>query len=447
MTSYREYFKGKRITLMGLGLLGRGVGDARFLAEQGAKVIVTDLKSEEDLKESLRSLKDLKNISFVLGEHRMEDFEKADLVIKGAGVPLNSPYIEKARLRNVPVRMSAALFAEFSPARIVGVTGTKGKTTVSFLLHHILKEAGENVFLGGNARLISTLAHLPESKEDEIAVLELDSWQLQGFAEARISPSVSVFTNFMPDHLNYYKGDMDAYFHDKAQIFAHQKKENTLILTEELLQEIKERYKGEIKSEIDIASPNDVSEDLGFTMVGQHNRLNASLALKASRVLGVSNNKGESALRTFGGVSGRLDHLGSFKQRRFYNDNNATAPEATVASILALKEKGGVILIAGGANKDLPLEGLRRAIENSVFKAFLLPGSGTDRLREMTDPSKIEMVSDIREALKRAYSVSKEGDAILFSPAFASFSQFKNEYEREKKLLEELEKGEFKLEK
>lgn len=432
---------------MGLGLLGRGVGDARFLAEQGAEVLVTDLKEEKDLKSSVGSLEDLDNISFVLGEHRVKDFESADLVIKGAGVPLRSPYIETARSNGVPIRMSSALFAELSPAKIIGVTGTKGKTTVSFLLHHVLKETGKNVFLGGNARLISTLAHLPESNEDEIAVLELDSWQLQGFAEARISPSISIFTNFMPDHLNYYKGDMDMYFQDKAQIFAHQNNADTLILEDTLLQKVKEKYKREIKSKVETVSFEDAPESLNFVMEGRHNRLNASLVIRASSLLGISEEKIESALASFKGVSGRLDYLGSFEGRRFYNDNNATAPEATIASVLTLQKRGRVILIAGGSDKDLPLDRLKETIESSVYKTFLLPGSGTDKLKEMTDPAKIESVLSIKEALMRAYSVSKEGDVILFSPAFASFSQFKNEYEREKELLEELSTEPFKLEK
>lgn len=130
MSSYKHYFENKRITLMGLGVLGREVGDARFLAEQGANVIVTDLKTEDELRASVMELKHFNNISFVLGGHRVKDFETADMVIKGAGVPLFSQYIERAYSKGVPVRMSGALFAELTSATVIGVTGTKGKTTV-----------------------------------------------------------------------------------------------------------------------------------------------------------------------------------------------------------------------------------------------------------------------------------------------------------------------------
>ncbi len=425
---------------MGLGLLGRGVGDARFLAEQGAEVTVTDLKDEDLLKDSVDKLKDLENIRFVLGEHRIEDFQNTDMVIKGAGVPLGSPHIEEARKRGVPIRMSTALFAELTPSIVIGVTGTKGKTTVSYLVHHILKEVGKEVFLGGNARLISTLAYLPQSKKGEISVLELDSWQLQGFAEAGISPPLAIFTNFMPDHLNYYNGDMNAYLEDKASIFINQKKEDLLFLGKDVHEKLKGVYDGRIKSKVKDVLSTDLPPDWIVAIPGEHNRLNASLATSLARSLGVPMESCKRALANFPGISGRLEYRGELNGRKFYNDNNATTPEATVASVDALKEEGRVILIAGGADKNLPPENLKKAIESSIFQTFLLPGSGTDKLKKITDPLKIKEVPDVKQALESAYSVSKEGDIILFSPAFASFSQFSNEYEREKVFLKELER-------
>ncbi|MEX0924990.1 MAG: Mur ligase family protein, partial [Candidatus Paceibacterota bacterium] len=194
MKQYAHYFKDKHITVMGLGLLGRGVGDARFLAEQGAKVLVTDLKTEDELRESVEQLKEYENISFVLGGHREEDFagkdgeNVPDMVIKAAGVPFDSPYVQAAQNAGVSVTMSTALFAKLTPATIIGITGTRGKSTVTHLVADILEASGKNVFRGGNVQGVSTLEHLPESTEGEVAVLELDSWQLQGFSEEKISP-------------------------------------------------------------------------------------------------------------------------------------------------------------------------------------------------------------------------------------------------------------------
>src|SRR3989338_3073336 len=135
----KNNFKNKRITVMGLVLLGRGVGDALFLAECGADLTVTDLKSRQELKESLQELKKYKNIKCTLGRHELEDFRNRDLILKVAGVPLDSPYVAGARRHKIPIEMSAALFARLSGVPMVGVTGTRGKSTVTHLIAHILK--------------------------------------------------------------------------------------------------------------------------------------------------------------------------------------------------------------------------------------------------------------------------------------------------------------------
>ncbi|MFP4616681.1 MAG: UDP-N-acetylmuramoyl-L-alanine--D-glutamate ligase [Candidatus Paceibacterota bacterium] len=438
MSSFEEYFKGKRITLMGLGLLGRGVGDARFLAEQGAEVTVTDLKTKEQLKENVEKLKNFKNIRFVLGEHRMEDFQETDMVVKGAGVPLDSKYIEKARESGVLIRMSSALFAELTPATVIGITGTKGKTTVSYLLHHILKKAGKETFLGGNARLISTLAHLPESEDNEFAVLELDSWQLQGFAEAGISPSFAVFTNFMPDHLDYYKGNTSLYFKDKAAVFLNQKKTDVLVTTEGVYHRIKEECQILPSGYLKVVSSDEEYKTENPALLGRHNRLNAVLATLVAKTLGISETECQKGVDTFPGVSGRMAFIGKTKGVTFYNDNNATTPDAAVAAIKTLAPEGRLLLIAGGADKNLPITELKDTIEHQVFRAFLLPGSGTDRLTENMNSSVVLKVADIEEAVAKVAEIAKEGDIVLFSPAFASFSQFKNEYEREDVFLKKV---------
>ena len=219
---YKQFFQGKKITQLGLGLLGRGVGDAEFLAECGADLLVTDKKTKEELKPSLERLAKFPNIKFVLGEHRLEDFKNRNFILKGAGVPLDSPYIEEARKNAVPIEMSASLFAKLAPkgVKIVGITGTRGKTTTTMLIYEILKEAfgQDKVFLGGNIKDMVTLPLLKSVKENDYVVMELDSWQLQGFDEAKISPNVAVFTTFLEDHMNYYSGSMEKYFADKANI-------------------------------------------------------------------------------------------------------------------------------------------------------------------------------------------------------------------------------------
>ena len=212
-TNYRKYFRNKKITVMGLGLLGRGIGVTKFLAECGADLLITDLKSKKELKSSLDKLEKFKNIKYVLGKHRLADFKNCDFIIKAANVPFDSLYIKEAGKNNIPVEMDASLFAKLSLATIIGITGTRGKSTVTNLIYKTLKEHSfkkRNVFLGGNIKGIATLPLLKKSKREDFVILELDSWQLQGFGDSRISPHISVFTNFLSDHMNYYKSYKDA---------------------------------------------------------------------------------------------------------------------------------------------------------------------------------------------------------------------------------------------
>lgn len=416
-------FKGKRITVVGLGLLGRGVGDTRYLASCGADLVVTDLKTEEDLHDSLTQLSEFPNIEYSLGEHRLEDFQDRDLIINGPAVPLNSPYIQAARDAGIRVTMSTALFARIAReagATIVGITGTRGKTTVTEMIAHVLTIAGKNALVGGNIRGVSTLALLPQVQEDTIAVLELDSWQLQGFRDEGISPQVAVFTTFYPDHLNYYK-TMEPYLADKAAIFLNQGPEDVLVLGKQAEPIVRAAYDGSIKGHIV------VPEELPETSIpGQHNRENAAAALEAVRALGVPDSVSLPALASFKGVAGRLELVREVKGVKFYNDTNATTPEATLAALRALGPR--TLLIMGGADKGLSLDMLAVELPSLVKDIFFLEGTGTDRMRSFV-PNALSYGS-VEEAVREAYAAAEEGDSVLLSPAFASFGMFKNEYER-----------------
>ena len=274
-----EYFRGKKITVMGLGLLGRGVGDVKYLAECGAELVVTDLKTCEQLAESMRQLESFPNITFVLGEHRLEDFKDRDMILKAAGVPLDSLHIAEAKKNNIPVRMSADLFVELSGITTVGVTGTRGKSTVTHMIHAILKEAGKKVLLGGNVRGVSNLALLTEATAEHVAVLELDSWQLQGFGEARLSPHIAVFTTLYPDHQNYYKEHPEQYLADKANIFLNQTEVDMLVLGKQCAPTIIEKYGEQIESKVVIADELKLPDTWTLCIPGLHTRYNAALAL------------------------------------------------------------------------------------------------------------------------------------------------------------------------
>lgn len=443
---YRKHFTGKKITVMGLGLLGRGVGDAAFLAEMGAaEVLVTDLKSESDLADSVAELQQYDNIKLVLGEHRLEDFENRDFILVAAGVPMDSPYLGHAREAGVPLKQSAAWFAELSKAPIIGVTGTRGKSTVTHMIHHVLSEVtGEKILLGGNVRGVSNLQLLKEVQEDSLCVMELDSWQLQGFGWAKLSPQIAVFTNFMEDHLNYYQVEgktkeeaMQTYFADKANIFTYQEESGVFITTPEVFEMAKQMSGVTLGQEVVLADKSCIPEDSLLSMPGEHNRLNAALAYEALKAVSLTDEEIFAGLASFPGVEGRLQYLGEREGIRIYNDNNATTPQATVRGLEAVgnSDDKNVILIAGGAYKNIDPAELIEAIPQYCKKVMLLPGTGTDLVKDKVEA---EVVSSMEEAVKAGLAAGEPGDVLLFSPAFASFGMFKNEYERNDSFVREI---------
>ncbi|OGC86874.1 hypothetical protein A2949_01960 [Candidatus Adlerbacteria bacterium RIFCSPLOWO2_01_FULL_54_21b] len=409
---------------MGLGLLGRGVGDVEFLAPLCKELVVTDIKSEGELSTSLERLKKFSNIYFTLGGHKEADFTNTDIIIKAAGVPLDSPYIAAARKAGVPVYMSTALFAKFAQeagATLVGVTGTRGKSTVAHLIYQTLKAAGKQAHLGGNIRGLSTLAMLPSIKAGDIVVMELDSWQLQGFGDLKVSPPIAVFTNLMDDHLNYYGGDKEAYFLDKANIFLHQKNGNKLIVGAGVLAQVQKAMPPVVP-----LVPPPLPHDWKLQLIGEHNKENATLAALALRILGLSEDEIKNGLESFEPVEGRLQKVAEIKGVTFYNDNNATTPDATLAALSSFDIEH-TILIAGGADKGLELSVLIEALKKCK-KVLLLEGTGTDRIKNELENTSI--YRSITGTLDDALAAAVPGDVILFSPAFASFGLFKNEYDR-----------------
>ena len=411
---------------MGLGLLGRGVGDARYLAECGAELIVTDLKSREELEESVAQLEAFPNVTFVLGEHRIEDFRGRDFIVKGAGVPLDSVYIAEAVKNGIPVRMSADLFVELSRIPVVGITGTRGKSTVTHMVAAILKAAGKKILLGGNVRGVSTLALLSEVTPEHLAVLELDSWQLQGFGEARLSPHVAVFSTLYPDHLNYYKDKPEQYLADKANIFLYQKAEDVLILGKQCAMIIVDNYGETIESKVQVVDELKLPDTWVLKIPGTHNRYNAALALAVARALGVDDEVSRAALESFAGVPGRLEPVAEMDGVKAYNDTTATTPEATLAALAAL-DPAHTVLIMGGADKGLDMDALLAKLPE-VKRVVLLAGTGTERIRGELPGAPV--LDSLAGAVAEAFTYAEKGDAVLLSPAFASFGMFKNEFDR-----------------
>lgn len=443
--AWKDFFKGKRVTQLGLGLLGRGVNDALFLAKYGALLTITDKKTAKELEVSIEKLAEYKdNITFVLGEHRLEDFRTCDFVLKAAGVSLDSPEIAEAHTYEIPVEMDASLFAKLAPkgVMIIGITGTRGKSTTTHLLFHILQVAGKRVFLGGNVKDVATLPLLEEVRSGDYVVLELDSWQLQGFGEAKISPHISVFTTFMDDHLTYYKNDRDVYFADKAHIFRNQKKGDVLIVGEQVAEKIIEAKPPILPI---VAHASDLSSGWKVNLLGEHNRAHIACAVVAARALHIDDAVIREAVASFKGVPGRLEFIREINGIKIYNDTTATTPAAVAVGLSALDSEGkkNVVLICGGFDKGIDGMVMVDAIKKYCKAIVLLPGSGTDTLisnSQFSISNEVSMtnVSSMKEAVSKAFELAISGDTILLSPGFASFGLFKNEYDRGDQFVREV---------
>jgi len=448
-----NYFKDKKIVIMGLGLLGGALNDAIYLLKCGAKLIITDTKTEKELASSVKNLKSLKNTpgSYILhlGGHRLEDFSaqggqaKADFILQPGNVPVDSLYLLEAQKNNIPIHESESLFmANAHNIKIVGTTGTRGKTTTTHLIYEILKEAfGKRVHLAGNVKGISTLALLDKIKSGDIVVLELDSWCLHGIGEIKKSPQISVFTNLMPDHLNFYmKGSeneaeaMQKYFMDKAQIFANQNENDFLILDKDIKKIIGERYKDiPIKSKIILIKNTSEIKSWKLKIKGEYNYRHVLRAREVARILGVQDKVIKRVAENFGGVEGRQDFVREYKGIKIYNDTTATTPDATIAALEALgtKKTKKVVLIMGGADKGLDMSGLLKEIPRYCKKVILLSGTGSEKLEALH----FIKSADLKEAVNKALSFCKKGDVFIFSPAYASFGMFKNEFDRGDKFV------------
>lgn len=450
MNNYKQNFTGKKVTIMGLGLLGGALNDAIFLAGCGAVLTITDLKSEEELKSSVKKLAKHKGIKYVLGRHDLADFKDADFILQPGNVPIDSPYLEEARKNNIPIYESESLFMEQAKdVKVIGITGTRGKTTTTYLIYEILKSAfGKKVHLGGNVKGSSTLSLLSKIKAGDTIVLELDSWCLSGFKDIKRSPQISVFTNLLPDHLNYYlKGSknedeaMQKYFMDKAQIFANQKEGDYLILDKEIKNIINERYKDKIESKVILIKDNSEIKGWKIKIKGEHNIRHILRAIEVAKILNININLIKKVIENFRGVEGRLEFLREYRGIKIYNDTTATTPEALEVALKSLRgdiKNGRLVTISGGADKKLNNKQAAEHIIKYANYAFLLAGSGTDTIKDIVLEkmgNRACVCDSLKMAVESALMVVKKGDVLVLSPGFASFGMFINEFDRGDKFV------------
>lgn len=441
-------FQNKKVLVMGLGLNGGGVSVAKFFAQCGSDVLVTDLKTESELKKSLNSLKKFPSIKYRLGEHSEDDFKNVDLVIKNPAVPFSNRFIKIARENNVPVETDISVFFNLCPGRIIGITGTKGKSTVTSLIYFILKEKSKDTVLAGNIG-VSPLEFLRKIKETTNVVLELSSFELE---KLKKSPHIAVITALYPDHLDRYK-TFKKYIDSKKSIFSKQNKNDFLVLdfdnleTKKLVKEAKSnvlfystkvKKDGYLKDDFLFFKNGKIIKVSELKIFGDHNISNALAAISVAKILNIENEFICKALKSFTGVPHRQEFIKEVGGVKYFNDTAATMPNAVVAAIKTFKSrfpKSNLTLIAGGQDKGLDYKDLKKQIKANVDSLVLLPGTGSEKIIDGLKTKNIYNVISMAEAVKKASEISKPGDIVILSPGAASFNLFKNEFDRGEKFV------------
>ncbi|MDD5221929.1 MAG: UDP-N-acetylmuramoyl-L-alanine--D-glutamate ligase [Patescibacteria group bacterium] len=452
-----NHLKDKKVLVMGLGLVGGGLGVIKWLSHQGAKITVTDLRDRKTLLPTLKKLAGLK-IKCILGQHRASDFRQADLIIKNPAVPIESPYLKIARQAHVPVTSDIELFGQRFNGRTIALTGTKGKSTTVHLIKHILETAKQSVELGGNIGATPLLS----LNKNNVFILELSSFQLENL---KISPDISIITNIFPDHLNRHK-TMAKYVAIKANIFKGQCRNQFTVLNYDNL--ICRRLGNEVPASLVFFSAktnlrpkncqiffslknNSIIVDdkksirrlisLSKTKLpGQHNLENILAAVATAFLTSIKPTIIQRAINSFSGVANRLELIRTVNGVKYYNDTTATNPGATVAALAALGKNKNIILIAGGADKNLSFDELAPKIKKTCQRIIMLSGTATPKFIQTLKKNKYP-VKDIIEfdnfnqAIKAAKEIAKPGQIVLLSPACASFGMFKNEFDRGKQFI------------
>jgi UDP-N-acetylmuramoylalanine--D-glutamate ligase len=412
--------KGRRVTVAGLGHFGGGIAVARWLVEQGAKVLVTDKEPAEKLADSLGLLADLP-IEYHLGGHREADFTDSHLVVTSPAVPPSSSYILAAMRAGVPVSTEMRLFLERCPARrVVGVTGTKGKSTATALLGRML-QTRHTTHVGGNIGK-SLLGELPRIKPDDIVLLELSSYMLEYLRPMKWAPHVALVTFLSMDHTAWH-GSHDAYIEAKINLVRNQTGDDYAILPEGATAD---RFAAATRARVTRYRLGSCKSFDLPRLPGEHNQLNAQSAYLAAAKLGVSWEDAQAAIREFGGLPHRLQLVHETGGVRYYNDSIATIPEAAVVACNAFPP-GKVIQIVGGSDKQLDMRPMCEALKQRC-KAILAIGQIGGHLAELSrgGTARVERFEHLADAMKLAKSIAESGDIVLLSTGTASYGYFTN---------------------
>jgi len=430
-------FDDQRVTIMGLGHFGGGVAVARWLAQRGAAVTITDLANDDVLADSLAALDGTPVAAMHLAGHLEEDFRTADWVVVNPAVRPGNRFVRLARQSGARLTSEVDLFLRECPARIIGVTGSNGKSTTAAMIQRIIESHGRRAWLGGNIGR-SLLECLDQIDPEDWVVLELSSFQLWYSAADVRMPQVAVVTNCSPNHLDWH-GTYANYIAAKQRLLVNQTADDLAVLGPN------DPEVGSWGAVVRGRLLPPVCDDLIPTLLvpGEHNRRNALCAATAAAGVGCSREAIRRGLRTFTTLPGRLDPLGQIAGRRVYDDSAATTPEGTIAALEA--SQGPLWLLAGGSDKGLGFDGLAAAIIRSASGAAFYGATSRLLQEEVAKAAPgfpAVAVQTMAQALDWCWRRSRPGDRVLLSPACASHDQFLNFRSRSaefRRLVEALE--------
>ena len=435
-------FAGRRVTVMGLGLQGGGVEVVRFLAARGARVTVTDKRPAEKLRESLDAIAGL-GVETVLGLHREEDFTSAEVVVANPAVAPQNPLLVAARAAGAEVTSEMALFLAACPARIALITGTQGKSSTTHATARLLEECGFRVHLGGNIGR-ALISALDDMRPDDVAVVEISSYQLEALPEGfgpceRVAAVACV--NVLSDHLERH-GTIAGYDSAKRRILDLAPASATVVLSADDprvgLWQVSRGHVQRFSTAPQARTPLHLadgefrlgSETLGrvadLRLAGDFQRGNMLAALGLARALGAAPASLARAIGEVRGLEHRLQDLGEFDGHRVWDNGISTTPDSTVSALRSL-ERPLVLLCGGQAKQDLPLDELA-AIARERARAVVTFGGSSEALAAAFRHAGVPVAATptLRAGVARAWNELRPGEALLFSPACASFDEFLN---------------------
>ncbi len=444
LEEFNEYIRFRKVAVIGLGVSNLPL--LEYLYNKKAQVTVFDERTLEEIPEETINKINTYEFDTFFGKNCLENLNGFNVIFRSPSCLPTRPELQKEADRGAIVTTEVEMLMEMCPCKIIGVTGSDGKTTTTSLINAILQHAGYKTFLGGN---IGTplFTKLPEMEPNDIVVLELSSFQLMNM---NISPDIAVITNITPNHLNIHK-DYQEYIDAKKCIFKNQKENGILILNydNDITRECSKEANGKViffSSKTKLDSGFIVDDDIikecndgirkhilntdEVILRGNHNFQNIATALAATKTL-VDTDVAVEAIKKFRPVEHRIEFVREIDGVKWYNDSASSSPTRTISGLNAFKEN--IILIAGGYDKNLEYEPLAKPVIDKVSTLILI-GQTAEKIYDVVKNESekenkkinINMCDTLEQTIEIAKKSAKKGDVVLFSPASASFDMFKN---------------------